>query len=169
MILRVIRYQTAFTKLLSLYRLEPSNNNNMSRPSHYNNNLECSIRMGSSPTLFSFRIIEPRHAKRFFRHMQTVKVQINLLIHKSDQGLLSQQTESLDTIECIKGDQMPGSDFTHTWMNLNMCILRMLEDTFSLRGPIEYCRMYQLKLTILITSCGCENKNKNYLHMFGCQ
>ena len=34
---------------------------------------------------------------------------------QSDQGLRSPLTESLDTIECISGEQMPGSDFAHAW------------------------------------------------------
>ena len=50
---------------------------------------------------------------------------------QSDQGLRCPLTESLDTIECNNG-KMPGWDSAHEWNDLNMCILRMLEDTFSL-------------------------------------
>ena len=48
---------------------------------------------------------------------------------QSDQGLHSTLTESLDTTECINGEQMHVSVLG---MNLNLCILHMLKDTFSL-------------------------------------
>ena len=38
-------------------------------------------------------------------HMQTVKAQI--ISVQFDQGLCRPQTESLDTIECFNGEQMP--------------------------------------------------------------
>ena len=34
---------------------------------------------------------------------------------QSDQGLRCPLKESLDIKECINGEQMPGSDFTHGW------------------------------------------------------
>ena len=46
---------------------------------------------------------------------------------KSDQDLRCPQTESLETTDCFKGEQMHMRG-----MNLNLCILRMLEGTFSL-------------------------------------
>ena len=48
----------------------------------------------------------------------------------SDQGFNCLLTESLDTINCIYGEQMPILGLRG--MNLNLCILRILEDTFSL-------------------------------------
>ena len=49
----------------------------------------------------------------------------------SDQGLHFLLTELLDTIGGMNEEQMPGWDFAYDGMNLNLCILRMLEDTFS--------------------------------------
>ena len=44
--------------------------------------------------------------------MRTGKAQIRLRIAQSDQGSHCSLTESLDTVECINGEQMPRSDFT---------------------------------------------------------
>ena len=51
---------------------------------------------------------------------------------QSDQGLQCQITESLDTTECMNGEQRPGWYFTHVQDDLNLCILYMLEGTSSL-------------------------------------
>ena len=40
------------------------------------------------------------------------------------------QAESLDIIEIIDGEQMPGWDFAHVQEDVNPHILRMLEGTF---------------------------------------
>ena len=45
---------------------------------------------------------------------------------QSDQGLRCPQTESLNTIECFNGEQMPGRDFAHVKDIVNLHILRML-------------------------------------------
>ena len=50
---------------------------------------------------------------------------------QADHGLRCPLTESLDTTECINGEQSP-DDFVFAWVELNLCILRMLEDTFLL-------------------------------------
>ena len=39
---------------------------------------------------------------------------------QSDQGLRRPQTESLDTIECFNGEQMPGWDFAHVQDYVNL-------------------------------------------------
>ena len=47
-----------------------------------------------------------------------------------DQGLHCPPTESLDTIECINGKQMPGWDIAHAQGDPALRILRMFDDTF---------------------------------------
>ena len=45
----------------------------------------------------------------------------------------------------MNGQQMPGWDFAYAWdeyLNLYMCLLRMLEDTFSL--GVAYLKLSQL-------------------------
>ena len=51
--------------------------------------------------------------KRIYGHMRTAKVQISLcsLIRAFAVPLI----ESLDTMECINGEQMPGWDFVRAW------------------------------------------------------
>ena len=49
---------------------------------------------------------------------------------QSDQGLQSPLKVSLDTTECMYGEQRPGWYFAHAQGDLNMCIFRMLEATF---------------------------------------
>ena len=55
---------------------------------------------------------------------------------KSDQGLPCLLSESLDTIECISGEQKSGWDFLHVKDYLNLRILHMFEDFFHLTWPI---------------------------------
>ena len=47
-----------------------------------------------------------------------------------DQGLYSPLTESLDTRECMNGEQKSGRFFAHALDDMNLRILRMLEGTF---------------------------------------
>ena len=49
---------------------------------------------------------------------------------QSDQGLHCLLTESLDTTECMNGEQRPGWYFAHVQDDLNLHILRMFEGTF---------------------------------------
>ena len=51
---------------------------------------------------------------------------------QADQGLRCPLTDSLDTTECINREQRPDETLRMRGMNLNLCILRMLEDSFSL-------------------------------------
>ena len=51
---------------------------------------------------------------------------------QSDQGLHCPLTESLDTTECISGEQRSGLYFTHSQDDLNLQILHMFEGTYSL-------------------------------------
>ena len=51
---------------------------------------------------------------------------------QSDQGLHCPLTESLDTIECMNGEQKPGWYLAHAQDDLNLRILRMFVGTFSL-------------------------------------
>ena len=46
------------------------------------------------------------HVKRCFGHMRTVKAQITCASAESDRGLHCLLTESLDTTECLNGEQM---------------------------------------------------------------
>ena len=76
---------------------------------------------------------------------------------QSDLDVRCSLPESLDTIECINRGQMPGWDFPHTW-DLNLYILRMLEDTFSLGTAHIYPW-----LTFLMFTNICERRtNQNY-------
>ena len=54
--------------------------------------------------------------------MQTVKAQISLCTVQSDQGLPCPLTESLDTTECMNGEQRPGRYFADAQDDLNVCI-----------------------------------------------
>ena len=45
--------------------------------------------------------------------------------------------ESLDTKECINGEQKPGWDFAHVQDDVNLHILRMLKALFRLTQPIS--------------------------------
>ena len=58
-------------------------------------------------------------------------------------------TELLGIIECISGEQMPELDFAHACL----CILRMLEDTFSLGAVHFYCRSFQGGISIANPLC----------------
>ena len=51
---------------------------------------------------------------------------------QSDQGLHCALTESLDTIECMNGEQIPGWCFALAQDDLKLHILRIFKDTFSL-------------------------------------
>ena len=51
---------------------------------------------------------------------------------QADQGLHCPLIESLDTTECIIAEQRPGRYFAHAQDDSNLCVLRMLEDIFSL-------------------------------------
>ena len=47
--------------------------------------------------------------------MQTVRPRSAFASVQSDQGLRFPLTESLDTIECISGEQVPGLDSKYAW------------------------------------------------------
>ena len=49
---------------------------------------------------------------------------------QSDQGLHCLLTVSLDTVECINGEQRSGCDLAHVQDDVNLHILGMLEGTF---------------------------------------
>ena len=51
---------------------------------------------------------------------------------QSDQDLLCLLTESLDTKECMNGEQSPRRYFTHAHDDLNLLILPMFKGTFTL-------------------------------------
>ena len=71
---------------------------------------------------------------------------------QSDQGLRCPLTESLDTIECMNGEQMPGWNFTHVrYESMHFAHPRT---HFRLVGPIS-CRMYdeyEMPLSDFVTS-----------------
>ena len=56
---------------------------------------------------------------------------------QSDQGLHCPLTESLDTIECMNGEQRPGWYLAHSQDGLNLRISRMFEGSFAWRGPVD--------------------------------
>ena len=60
--------------------------------------------------------------KRFYVYMGTAW---------SYQGLHYPQTESLDTTECMSGEQRPGYYFAHAQDDLNLHVLRKYEGNFS--------------------------------------
>ena len=51
---------------------------------------------------------------------------------QSDLGLRCPLTESLDTTECMNGEQKLGLQFAHAQDDQNLGILRMFDGTFSL-------------------------------------
>ena len=53
---------------------------------------------------------------------------------QSEQGLRCPQTDSLDTIECISREQIPGWRFEYMQDYVNMHTLRIFEGTFSLEA-----------------------------------
>ena len=55
---------------------------------------------------------------------------------QSDQGLHCPLTESLDTTECMNGEQRHGWYFAHAQDDLKLRILCMFEDLFRLTWPI---------------------------------
>ena len=69
--------------------------------------------------------------KRVFGHKRIAKYQISLCVRAVWSGHRYPLTESFDTIECMIGEQMPGWDFVHACINLNLCIFCMLRDIFS--------------------------------------
>ena len=68
--------------------------------------------------------------KRVFGHMRTAKARSDCADAQSDQGLHCPLAESLDTTECMKGEQRPGWYFAHAQNDLNLRILLMFEGSF---------------------------------------
>ena len=62
----------------------------------------------------------PHHAKTCFQAYADSDVQ-------SDQGIRCLLTESLDTTECMNGEEKPRWYFVHAQDDLNLCILLMFE------------------------------------------
>ena len=67
---------------------------------------------------------------------------------KSDQDLHCLLSESLDATECMNGEQRPRWYLEHAQDDLNLCILCMLEDTFSfdlvqLMSDIGYAQLME--------------------------
>ena len=91
--------------------------------------------------------------KRVFERMQTANTQIRLRICasvQSNQGLRCPQTETLATLECFNGDQIPGWDFARVQDNENTHFLRMLKDTFfARRSPYEIGYLKSSKVNLL--------------------
>ena len=76
---------------------------------------------------------KPRHAKSVFLPMRTARPRLACASAQSDQGFhCPPLTESLDTTESINGEQRLGWYCAHVQDNLNLCILRKSEGTFSL-------------------------------------
>ena len=68
---------------------------------------------------------------------------------QSDQDLNCQLTESLDTIECINGEQRPSSYFVHVQDDLNLHILHIFKGTFSLEKAYMFHLIYLLSFSNL--------------------
>ena len=68
---------------------------------------------------------------------------------QSDLGLRCPLTEPLDTTECMNGEKRPGWYFAHAQYELNLRILRMFENTFSLDATkfIAYVSRLKIKKT----------------------
>ena len=73
---------------------------------------------------------------------------------QSDQGLCCPLTESLDTVECISGEQMPGWDFVHVQDDVNLDIICIpWRHIFAWRG--QYYRYLWIVLVYRRTrACG---------------
>ena len=71
------------------------------------------------------KYIEPVKPNVLSGPVRTVKALIRLRLH-------CPHTESLDTTECMNGEQRPGWYFAHAQDNLNLRMLRMFEGIFSL-------------------------------------
>ena len=61
---------------------------------------------------------------------------------QSDQGLCCQLTESMDTTECINGEQRSGRYFAQLQDDLNLQILCMFGGMFSLVVAHIYIHVY---------------------------
>ena len=72
--------------------------------------------------------IRPRHTKTCPRAYAESKDPDQHVDLQADQGLAFPPSESLDTTECMNGEQIPRYD-------LNLRVLRMFEGTFSLGDP----------------------------------
>ena len=85
-------------------------------------------------------IYGPLHAKMCLRAYVDSKgpdQPVHSLIRtQSDQDLYCPQTESLDNIDCISGDQRPRWDFAHVQDDLNLHIFCMFEENFCLTCPL---------------------------------
>ena len=64
-------------------------------------------------------------------------------------------TESLDTIECMKWEQMPGWDFAHTWDDLNEHQRSLIRAFTFANRLIVYNRMYEWRPNARIILCAC--------------
>ena len=112
--------------------------------------------------------------KLAFGHMRTAKAQISLRTAIEGQSQSARPRiligtslfakESLHTIECVNGEQMPGWNFAQVQDDLNPHTLRMLEGTFSLdtdptdvvsRVEIQM-RLSQAKKKVLMSYTGKE-------------
>ena len=69
---------------------------------------------------------------------------------QSNQSFHYLQTESLDTTECMNGEQRPGWYFAHAEDDLNL-ILCVLKGTFSLKRPmyVWHWHTFQTSLTVI--------------------
>ena len=57
---------------------------------------------------------------------------------QADQSLCCLLTESLKTLDCNNGEQMPGRDFAHTWdESESVYFAHGQRHLFALRGPYE--------------------------------
>ena len=64
--------------------------------------------------------------------MRKAEAQISLRIRAAWSGPCCPLTESLDTIECVNREQVPGWDVAHARDETESVHLRRFEDTFSL-------------------------------------
>ena len=64
-------------------------------------------------------------------HMRNRRSRSARAFAQSDQDLRCPLIESLNTTECMNGQQRPGCDFAHVQDDVNPYILRMIEDMFS--------------------------------------
>ena len=70
--------------------------------------------------------------KCVFGHMRTARPRSAWVSMQSDQSLHCPPVISLDTKECVNGEQRPRRCLAHVQDDVNSLILRMLEGTFSL-------------------------------------
>ena len=158
--------------------------------SYTNNETKIILCISSRQFLFADRpVYGPRHAKNVSSDMCGQRRPRSACASaQSDQDLCCPLTDSLDTTECIPGEEMPWWDFAHVQDDVYPHILRMLEGTFSLNTAhidsthklnwafiarlcirpftrAEYCYLINLSAVTAMHSWCCNIIGRTFLHL----